>query len=552
MKSILVIAIALIAIATGPGVTAAWAQQSPGPAAHALSIEEALDLAERESEAVGLARSDLAQAEGERRRARSAYFPQLTGTASYTRTLRSQFSALQGEEGGPAAPVPEECDAFAPRPGLTVEQRLDSLEAAVECASNADPFAGLGDDLPFGRENTYRLGLSFSQTLFTGGRVSGQAQAANANLRRAGLGLTAARAQLLLDVTEAYYDAALGDRLVAIAQATLEQADTTLSQARLAREVGNQSEFDLLRARVTRDNQRPVVIQRRAARDLAYYRLKNLLNLPPEQPVELTSQLVDTALVQTARLVELVETPGDTATEARAPVRQAGEAVASQQGLLRAARAQRWPQVSLTSDYAEIGYPSDVSPFGTNYLSDWVVALGLQIPLFTGGRIKGDVAVAEAGLEQARLRLRQTRELAQLDARNTQLQLQAAVAAWEASAGTEEQADRAYEIAEIRYREGISTQTELNDLRIQLAQAQANRAQAARDLQVARMRLALLPSLPLGTGTGTAADAAGATSPSVTAPGGQGGSGQPPPYQAPQPQTPGVLTSTRQTGAVGP
>lgn len=541
-----------LAVQIGPGSATAWAQQSPGPAARAISIEEALDIAERESEAVGLARSDLAQAEGERRRARSAYFPQLTGSASYSRTLRSQFSALQREDRGPAAPVPEECDAFAPRPGLTVEERLDSLEAAVECASNADPFAGLGDDLPFGRENTYRVGLSFSQTLFTGGRVSGQSQAANAGVRRADLGLTAARAQLLLDVTEAYYDAALGDRLVAIAQATLEQADTTLSQARLAREVGNQSEFDLLRARVTRDNQRPVVIQRGAARDLAYYRLKNLLNLPPGQPLELTSHLVDTALVETARLVELVDTPGDTATEARAPVRQAGEALTSQEGLLRAARAQRWPQVSLTSDYAEIGYPSEVSPFGTNFLSDWVVAVGLQIPLFTGGRVKGDVAVAEAGLEQARLRLRQTRELAQLDARNTQLQLQAAAAAWEASAGTEEQADRAYEIAEIRYREGISTQTELNDLRIQLAQAQANRAQAARDLQVARMRLALLPSLPLGTGTGAAAGAAGATSPAVTAPGAQGGTSQPTPYQPPQPQTPGVLTSTRQTGAVGP
>ncbi|MBA3319546.1 MAG: TolC family protein [Gemmatimonadales bacterium] len=439
-----------------------------------------------------------------------------------------------------------------PRPGLPVEERLDSLEAALECASTADPFAGLGDDLPFGRENSYRLGLSFSQTLFSGGRVTGQTQAANAGVRSATIGLTAARAQLLLDVTEAYYDATLGDRLVTIAQATLQQADTTLGQTQLARQVGNQSEFDLLRARVTRDNQRPVVIQRQAARDLAYYQLKNLLNLPLEQPLELTTRLVDTTLVRTARLAELVKTPADTGTEVRAPVRQAGEAVTSQEGLLRAARGQRWPQVSLTSDYAEIGYPDDGSPFGTNYLSDWVVAVGVQIPLFTGGRVKGDVAVARAGVEAARLRLRQTRELAQLDARNTQLQLQAAVAAWEASAGTQEQADQAYQIAEVRYREGISTQTELNDLRIQLAQAQANRAQAARDLQVAKMRLALLPSLPLATGTGAAGSATSGSRPAVTVPGGQSGGTPDNPYQAPPPETPGVLTSTRQTGAVGP
>ncbi|MDB4911557.1 MAG: hypothetical protein JWO39_2380, partial [Gemmatimonadetes bacterium] len=46
---------------------------------------------------------------------------------------------------------------------------------------------------------------------------------------------------------------------------------------------------------------------------------------------------------------------------------------------------------------------------------------------------------------------------------------------------------------------------ELNDSQIQLQQAEANRATAARDLQVARMRLALLRDLPL---TGSSAQAA--------------------------------------------
>ena len=182
MRSAVPLSMLIIAFAPPAG-----AQQTQGASPRPLSIEQALDLAERESETVGLARSDLAQARGERHRAKSAYFPQLTGSASYTRTLRSQFSALQGDSaGGSSAPAPEECDPFVPRPGLPIDQRLDSLEAAVECASNANPFAGLGEDLPFGRENTYRLGLSFSQALFTGGRVSGQSRAADADVRRAG------------------------------------------------------------------------------------------------------------------------------------------------------------------------------------------------------------------------------------------------------------------------------------------------------------------------------------------------------------------------------
>ena len=536
----------LALLSLGLAFAAGAEAQTPAPAAvRPLSLEEALSLTERESETVGIARSEVSRAQGERRRARSSYFPQLSGAASYTRTLRSQFSALQGDDEGPVAPPPADCPTFVPRPGLPVAERLDSLESALECASNADPFAAFSD-LPFGQENAYRFGLSFSQVLFAGGRVKGQSQAADAGVRSAELGLTSARAQLMLDVTRAYYDAALGDRLVTISEQTLEQADTTLSQTRLAREVGNQSEFELLRARVTRDNQRPVVIQRRADRDLAYIRLKQLLNLPLPQPLALTTALGDSGLVRTPAMADLVATPGDTSTPARLPVRQAEEGVASQQGLLRVARSQRLPQVNLTSDYAEIAYPSDGSPFGTNYFSDWTVAVGLQLPLFTGGRIRGDVEVARANLERARLRAQQTREQAQVDARDAGLQLGAALAAWEASAGTEEEAGRAYQIAEVRYREGISTQTELNEQRIQLAQAQVNRARAARDLQVAKTRLALLPALPLAGATpgATAAAAAGA--------GGQGGSGQTQQYSAPRTSSTltGTTGGTTQTGAV--
>lgn len=504
---IVLLLLAAVAIAAAARPRDAIAQ-SQSASTRQLSLPEALGLAERESEAVGVARAGVARAEGERQRARSGYFPQLTGSAAYTRTLRSQFSVLQSSDtAGSSEPAPE-CAHFVPQPSLPINQRVDSLEAAVECASAANPFAQFSN-LPFGRANQYQLGLALSQTLFSGGRVGGQVQAASAGFRSATLGMTAARAQALLDVTQAYYDAALGDRLVAIAEATLRQADTTLSQTQLAKQVGNQSEFELLRAQVARDNQRPAVIQRRADRDLAYYRLKQLLNLPLDEPLALTTELGDTTTVPIAGLAELVPTPGDTTPDARAPVRQAAEAVAAQQGILRTARAERMPQLLLSSQFARLGYPSDPSPFGTDFVSDWTVSLGVQVPLFTGGRLRGDANVAEADLAVARLRMQQTRELAQLDARSALTQLDAARAGWDASVGTVEQASRAYSIAEVRFREGISTQTELLDSRIQLEQAQAARARAARDLQVARTRLVLLPALPLGSsGTGTQAGAA--------------------------------------------
>jgi outer membrane protein len=284
----------------------------------------------------------------------------------------------------------------------------------------------------------------------------------------------------------------LGERLLAIAESTLVQTERTLSDTRLAREVGTQPEFELLRAEVQRDTQRPVVIQRRTARDLALIRLKQLLDLPQDEPVALTTGLDDGTAAPLPAFAN-----ADTTVEARAAVRASAEGVRAQEGLADAAGAQRLPSLSINSIFARIAFGRSLTPSWNDFVSDWAVNVRLSVPIYTGGRIGGDRTEARANLDEARLRLEQTREQASRDVRNTLATLEAAEASWAASAGTEQQARRAFTIAEIRYREGISTQTELSESRLLLQQALANRAQAARDLQVARTRVALLRDLPL-------------------------------------------------------
>jgi outer membrane protein TolC len=161
--------------------------------------------------------------------------------------------------------------------------------------------------------------------------------------------------------------------------------------------------------------------------------------------------------------------------------------------------AQRKPSIGLNSTYSRIAYPSGFAPVFDR--TNWSVGASLNLPILTGGRQRGDEQVARAELEQSRVQLRQVEELAALDTRAAWTELMASRAAWEATAGTVQQAARAYEIADVRYRAGVSTQLELSDSRLLLQQAEANRAQAARDLQVARARVALLPDLPVSVGT---------------------------------------------------
>jgi outer membrane protein TolC len=502
-----------------------------------ISLDEAVRAAESQSEAIRIARAGVQRAQGQQYQARSQRYPQLNGSASYTRTLASQFSSAGGSAPAvdttkPPAP-PSPCDQYLLGPTATDAQRLAGLEDASRCSLGSNPFSSFGS-LGFGAKNQYNLGLSLSQNLFAGGRIQAQNAVANAGRRSAEIELAAQRAQLRLDVTQDYFDAALADRLVALAESSAVQTENVLKQTQLARTVGNVSEFELLRAQVSAANQRPIVIQRQSDREVAYLRLKQLLNIALDTPVQLTTAVDDGAAINSA-----LEAAGlaDTSAAARATVREAAAAIDAQRGLLKIAKAQRFPTLALTSQYGKVAFPLTNFPQSGDFRTNWTVGLTSQVPLFTGGRIKGEQMVAEANVREAQARYDQVREFASLDSRVTLSNLSQARSAWLASVGTAEQARRAYSIAEVRYKEGISTQLELNDARILLEQAVTNRALAARNLQVARVKLALLPDLPLQTTGATQSQAQSATQQSQatqqtqaaqTAPAGQQQSSIPP------------------------
>lgn len=460
-----------------------------------LTLEEALRLAGATSENVAIAEADVARAEGGRLRAQSLTRPQLAGSASYDRALASEFSGLF-DSAGPPCPA---LDIDASRP---LAERVAEIERALDCgAVGGFSFGGDGDEgggLPFGRKNTWRANLAFTQGLYSGGRVGAARAVAAAGYAAAEVGVDTAKAQLALDVTRAYYDAALADRLVTIAEASHAQANALFEQSRQLFEAGSRPEFELLRAEVARDNQRPIVIRARSQRDIAYLRLRQLLDLPADAALQLEAGLADPALPPPAVFVEALDS--STRAEAlRAGIRQAEAVVTLNEATVSLARAQKMPTVSIVSNFGQVAYPGGIFP--TDWRTNWTVGASMAVSILDGGRLNADIAVAAADLAAARARLQQTRELSALDAETARQELIAAEAAWQAGAGTVTQARRAYEIAELRYREGISTQLELADSRLALESAEANRAQAARDVQVARARIALLPNLPLSGGS---------------------------------------------------
>src|SRR5688572_7790270 len=366
------LAVAGIFLVGGTAVPSIAQVQAPAVPVGPLTLEQVLELAEARSETIAFAEAGVRRAEGERTRARSGLYPQLSASASYDRSLASEFEGVFDNQTLPGADEPDgEGSGF--------------------------------EDLPFGRANTWRVSLAFTQSLYTGGRQRAQEAIAAVGQEAAGLGVTTARAQLLFDVTQAYYDAAMSDRLVAIAEASLEQAGATLKQTQAGFDAGTQPEFEVLRARVNRDSQTPLIIRQRVNRDVALLRLKQMLDLPQDYDLRLADSLADDrlapppAFVQRVAAVEkefqasdplaAIAIPSDGTMPLRTAVNEVAATVRLREATLNLAEAQGRPSVSLNSTYARLDYPSNGIP--TFDRSNWSVGASLNLPILTGGRQKG-------------------------------------------------------------------------------------------------------------------------------------------------------------------
>jgi outer membrane protein len=461
-----------------------------------LTLDDALQVAEGGSEQVAAAEAGVRRASGEIDLVRSGLFPQLGSALGYQRTLQTQFDGIFDTD----ATAPP-CADLTVTPDAPLEERVAEIERFLQCPPG-NPFGGGGDtDLPFGQLNTWTASLQFVQRVYDGGSLRAQERQARAGRDAATFGVTTTRAQLDLDVAIAFYDAALSDRLVAITESTLTQASETLRQIELQFQVGQIAEFEVLRARVSRDNQRAGVIRTRIQRDLAYLRLKQLLDIPADEPIELDANLTEPngPLAQRWAAI-LAEAEAGLKLVERTAVKQTEAGVQANEAAVDVTRADFMPRVNLGSSFTAYAY----DPLPAFNRRDWTVGATVSLPILDGGRRKANRAIAQATLDESREQLQEVRELAEFDQRSAHATWQAARAAWESTAGTVQEAQRAYQIADVRYREGLSTQLELNDARLALERAEATRAQAARDLQVTRSRLALLPDLPIGAGSGGA------------------------------------------------
>lgn len=470
----------LLGLLAAPAVAVAQARDTIP-----LSLDAAITQALERSEEVRLAQSRVAQADAQVASVRAGALPQLNANLAYTRTFESAFGG-----GGGGFQLPDSL-RFQPNPDAPLEERVAYLERTI-------PFAALGGlgqafgNLPFGQDNAYNVGVSGSQLLYSGGRVGAALAVARDYRETARITLRGEQANIALQVRGAYYQALLAGQLETIASAALTQAREFSEQERLRLKVGRASELDVLRAEVAEANLRPQLVQARNAADLALLNLKRLSGVPLTQPVQLTTGLT----VPPAEQLRQVEPSPEFVAAQRATVEAAERQVRIAEQGVRIARGVYLPNVSLTFNYGRQLFPSSPFDLGGDWRTDFSAGLGVQMPIFNGGRTRADVRLAQQSLEQSRLQLAQLQEITELRLQQAQAERERASAEISARQQTVSAAERVYNLIRLRYQQGLATQLEVSDARVALLQARVNLAQALTSFYAADAQLVVSTGAP--------------------------------------------------------
>lgn len=440
-----------------------------------LSLEDAVQQAMTKGEEMRIAAAQIDVAASQIASVRADALPQLAVNLGFTRQIQSVFRNSGFGGIGTGFPI------FEPDSTAQFEQRLTDLEKALPTAGLSS-LLGQFTDSPFGRLNTWNAGFTVNQTLFHGNRLWTAPRVARRVRNAAEAQYKEQAATVSATVKRSYYTALLAEETLHIARLSLEQAERQLAFVQRKHREGTSSDFELLQAEVQRDNQTPEIVNAEQQYALLLLDLKRLINAPPAMPLKLTSTMTDPLQSPPVipPLTSLLDRSGS-----RPAIEAAQQETAARQMAIGVAKSDIWPKISLFSNYNRQAFPTGFLPKGKDWRADWSVGFTVNLNLFDGLRTQALTDQARANYRLAEERQAQTKETVAVEVEQAYRNLKRALTQIQARRRTIEQADRALRLADIRFEEGISTQLEVSDARLQLQRARLNYAQSVYDYHIA-------------------------------------------------------------------
>jgi outer membrane protein TolC len=432
------------------GAVASAEVPAPGPDGTApvvrLTVEEAVTCAIAASPRLAGLSALEAAAEAQARGARADRWPQVDLGAGYTRRSEVPELAIFTPTDDPARPV----------------------ERVVV-------FPNIQDN--------WRLRAGLALPIWTGGRTSGQIEAAEQGRAAAGADLDAGRADLVLETKTAYWSLVTARESMRVLQESIRAYDAHLADARNRERFGMAARNEVLAVQVERDRVELDRLRAETGADVAEANLRRLLDLPPAACVEPAEPL---AASPTPRPdVEALVAEAQAGRAERRALAARAAAAANHRG----ERGSRLPQVAVTGGYNYANPNRDIVPPTSDWEDTWDVGVGLTWSVFDGGRRSASEARARAQADAARERLREVDRAIRLEVTESALELRTAEARLAVAGRSVESAADSRRVAGDRYREGVIPSSELLDAEVAHERAALARTEATAALRLAAARL---------------------------------------------------------------
>jgi outer membrane protein TolC len=255
---------------------------------------------------------------------------------------------------------------------------------------------------------------NLSQSLFDWSAVN-KTRASEQQVKAAEYTYKDARDMVVLAVGYAYLQAIADEASIEAVNAQVQTAQALYDQASDQVKAGTSPAIDALRARVELQTRQQQLIQAKNDFSIQKLSLARAIGLAPGQQFDLT----DKSPYQPLEMLSVDEAL-KRAYDSRSDYQAALASVRAAEFSRKAAEAGYYPTLSFTSDYGIAG-----QHFDSNH-GVFDVRGTLNIPIFTGGAVRGDVLQAGAQLQQARDRVENLRGQIDTDVRTALFNLQSA------------------------------------------------------------------------------------------------------------------------------
>lgn len=275
------------------------------------------------------------------------------------------------------------------------------LWPSVDVSAGAGRSKGSAETGSNATRNFYNAGFDASWELDIFGGLRRGKEAAEADWQASAEMLHNTRITLVAEVARNYIELRTGEKRLAIAEASVQTQTETFALVEWRHQAGMVSGLDTAQAQTQLEQTRASLPMLRITVSEALYRLAILLG---RQPGELNNRLQsrDNNIPVAAGLLA-AGIPADTLRQ-RPDVRAAAHRLHAQTARLGEAEAARYPSLRLSGS---LGLEAlSLSRLGSGDAGMYTLLAGISAPVFDAGRLRGNIAVQDAVLEQARLAYR--------------------------------------------------------------------------------------------------------------------------------------------------